>query len=230
MSIRILIADDDPVVHESLGLYLDNEYYEHDSVYDGLEAERMAREKNYDLIVLDIMMPQKSGTEVCRDIRRVSNVPIIMLTAKGEEIDRILGLELGADDYIVKPFSPREVVARIKAILRRMTEPQKNVGQHISFPGLDINLDTYQVKVNDEIVPFTPKEVEILYLLASHTGQVMDREQILDKVWGYDYYGGSRTIDTHIKRIRQKIQTSEDTAYALITVYGVGYKFEVSKL
>ncbi|HHX36890.1 MAG TPA: response regulator transcription factor [Clostridiaceae bacterium] len=230
MSTRILIADDDPVVHESLGLYLDNEYYEHDSVYDGLEAERVAREKDYDLIVLDIMMPHKSGTEVCRDIRRISNVPIIMLTAKGEEIDRILGLELGADDYIVKPFSPREVVARIKAILRRMTEPKKNAaGQQISFPGLDINLDTYQVKVNGEIIPFTPKEVEILYLLASHKGQVMDREQILDKVWGYDYYGDRRTIDTHIKRIRQKIQVSEDTAYALITVYGVGYKFEVTQ-
>lgn len=227
MSIRILLADDDAVVHESLGLYLDNEHYSHDSAYNGPDAERMAKEHTYDLIVLDIMMPGKSGTEVCRDIRRVSNVPIIMLTAKGEEIDRILGLELGADDYIVKPFSPREVVARIKAVLRRMSETRNRSGNHLSFSGLDINLDNYQVKVDGEPVAFTPKEVEVLYLLAAHAGQVMDREQILSKVWGYDYFGDTRTIDTHIKRIRQKIQ-SPAAGYALITVYGVGYKFEVT--
>ena len=151
-----------------------------------------------------------------------------MLTAKGEEIDRVLGLELGADDYIVKPFSPREVIARIKAVFRRIHETE--TGQKSSvlrFDGLEINLDNYQVKVNDEVVPFTPKEVEILYLLASHPGQVMDREQILSKVWGYDYFGDTRTVDTHIKRIRQKIDT-DNPNYGLITVYGVGYKFEAT--
>jgi two-component system response regulator ResD len=190
-----------------------------------LDVEKMVEMENPDLILLDIMMPGKSGTEVCRDIRRTSNVPIIMLTARGEEIDRILGLELGADDYIVKPFSPREVVARIKAVLRRMSEAPQRTGNQISFEGLEINLDNYRVRVNGEDVAFTPKEVEILYLLASHPGQVMDRNQILSKVWGYDYFGDTRTIDTHIKRIRQKI-ASEHATYALITVYGVGYKFE----
>lgn len=225
MKTHILIADDDPVVHESIGLYLDNEHFTHSSAYNGLDVEPMVQATDPDLIVLDIMMPGKSGTEVCRDIRRISNVPIIMLTARGEEIDRILGLELGADDYIVKPFSPREVVARIKAVLRRIAETPQKSGNQLSFPGLEINLDNYRVSVDGKDVPFTPKEVEILHLLASHPGQVMDRSQILSKVWGYDYYGDTRTIDTHIKRIRQKIATP-DATYALITVYGVGYKFE----
>lgn len=173
-------------------------------------------------------MPKISGTEVCREIRKTSSVPIIMLTAKGEEIDRVLGLELGADDYIVKPFSPREVIARIKAVLRRMNDGLQSVSPSVlRFPGLEINLDNYQVKVNGQQVPFTPKEVEILHLLASHPGQVMDREHILSKVWGYDYFGDTRTVDTHIKRIRQKID-QDNPVYGLITVYGVGYKFEAS--
>ncbi|MDD2572787.1 MAG: response regulator transcription factor, partial [Clostridiaceae bacterium] len=179
-----------------------------------------------DLIILDLMMPKMSGTDVCREIRKTSNVPIIMLTAKGEEIDRVLGLELGADDYIVKPFSPREVIARIKALFRRIQDSESGQKPSIlRFDGLEINLDNYQVKVDNKIVAFTPKEVEILYLLASHAGQVMDREQILSKVWGYDYFGDTRTVDTHIKRIRQKID-SDHPKYGLITVYGVGYKFE----
>ncbi len=229
MSIRILIADDDPIVHESLGLYLSNESYAYDSAYNGLEAEKCVETTPYDLIILDLMMPEKSGTEVCRDIRKTKNIPIIMLTAKGEEIDRILGLELGADDYIVKPFSPREVVARIKAVLRRISETEPQKGKHLIFNQLEINLDNYQVKVGGQSVPFTPKEVEVLYLLASHPGQVMDREQILSKVWGYDYYGDTRTIDTHIKRIRQKIH-QENADYALVTIYGIGYKFEASRI
>ena len=174
-------------------------------------------------------MPKMSGIEVCRNIRKTSNVPIIMLTAKGEEIDRVLGLELGADDYIVKPFSPREVIARIKVVFRRIHDAEQ--GSHnqsiLRFDGLEINLDNYQVKVDDEAVAFTPKEVEILYLLASHQGQVMSREQILSQVWGYDYFGDTRTVDTHIKRFRQKIDT-DNPKYALITVYGVGYKFEAT--
>ena len=221
MTPHILICDDDPIVHESLIIYLD--------AFDGLESLSLWEIEKPDLIVLDLMMPKMSGTDVCREIRKKSNVPIIMLTARGEEIDRVLGLELGADDYIVKPFSPREVIARIKAVLRRFREGESSTGSSIlRFEGLEISLDNYQVKIKGEPVPFTPKEVEILYFLASHAGQVMDREQILSKVWGYDYFGDTRTVDTHIKRIRQKID-QEEAKYGLITVYGVGYKFEAEK-
>jgi two-component system response regulator ResD len=223
--VHILICDDDPVVHESLGLYLSAERFSFSSAYDGEQALLKADTDHPDLIILDLMMPRLSGTEVCRVIRRRSQVPI-MLTAKGEEIDRVLGLELGADDYIVKPFSPREVVARIKAVLRRLGERQQEVHSDLHFEGLEVNLDNYQVKVGGEIVAFTPKEVEILHLLASHPGQVMSREQILSQVWGYDYFGDTRTVDTHVKRIRQKI-TLPGASWGLITVYGVGYKFEV---
>lgn len=222
---NILICDDDPVVHESLGIYLKAEQFDYQSAYDGNSALEIFEKEQPDLIILDIMMPGKSGTDVCKEIRKSSNLPILMLTAKGEEIDRILGLELGADDYIVKPFSPREVIARIKAVLRRFSET-KEMGAVLRFDGLEINLDNYQVKVFDKTISCTPKEVEILHLLASHAGQVMEREQILNKVWGYDYYGDTRTIDTHIRRIRQKISV-DNANWSLITVYGVGYKFEV---
>ncbi|MGB4609686.1 MAG: response regulator transcription factor [Saccharofermentanales bacterium] len=222
----ILISDDDPVVHEALSIYLNEENYQYISVYDGEAALTAFKEKQPDLIILDLMMPKMSGMDVCKEIRKTSNVPIIMLTAKGEEIDRILGLELGADDYIVKPFSPREVVARVKAVLRRANDPETGKSSSIlRFDGLEINIDNYEVLVDGVSVAFTPKEVEILHLLASNPGQVMDREQILSKVWGYDYFGDTRTVDTHIKRIRQKID-SENHKYALLTVYGVGYKFE----
>jgi two-component system response regulator ResD len=225
---HILICDDDPVVHESLGIYLDAEHFTYASAFDGEEALTKSETEHPDLIILDLMMPKMSGTDVCREIRKTSSVPIIMLTARGEEIDRVLGLELGADDYIVKPFSPREVIARIKAVLRRIHDSEcAQPSSVLRFPGLEINLDNYQVKVNGENVAFTPKEVEILHLLASHPGQVMDREHILSKVWGYDYFGDTRTVDTHIKRIRQKID-KDSPAYALITVYGVGYKFDAS--
>lgn len=223
---HILICDDDPVVHESLGIYLENEHFTYSSAYNGKDALLHVLSDKPDLIILDLMMPEKTGIEVCREIRKTLSTPIIILTAKGEEIDRVLGLELGADDYIVKPFSPREVIARIKAVLRRISEPQDS-GAVIRFEGLEVNLDNYQVKVNNELVPFTPKEVEILHLLASHIGQVMDREQILSLVWGYDYYGDTRTVDTHIKRIRQKI-CYDGATWSLVTVYGVGYKFEVA--
>ena len=222
----ILIADDDPVVHESLGLYLDSEGYEHQSAYDGQQALEMFESLHPDLMVLDLMMPKVTGLDVCRQIRQNSSTPIIMLTAKGEEIDRILGLELGADDYIVKPFSPREVLARIKAVLRRFSEKAPEDKSIIRFPHLEINLSNYQVKACEQVVPFTPKEVEILHMLASHAGQVFSREQILSHVWGYDFFGDTRTVDTHIKRIRQKLP-QEGVPWALKTVYGVGYKFEV---
>lgn len=223
----VLICDDDPVVHESLGIYLDSEGYAHRSAYDGTQALEMKKTEKPDLIVLDLMMPGMSGIDVCRTIRQTDRVPIIMLTAKGEEIDRILGLELGADDYILKPFSPREVLARIKAVLRRFEEkteaPDKSV---VRLPQLEVSLDNYQVKIMGQVVPCTPKEVEILYMLTSAPGQVFSREQILSRVWGYDYFGDTRTVDAHIKRIRQKLP-AEGVKWALRTVYGVGYRFEV---
>ena len=223
----VLICDDDPVVHESLGIYLDNENFAHVSAYDGLSALRMKESEKPDMIVLDLMMPGLNGIDVCRTIRNQDKTPIIMLTAKGEEIDRILGLELGADDYIVKPFSPREVIARIKAVLRRLDDTVVETDKSIvRLPQLEVSLDNYQVKVQGTVVPCTPKEVEILHMLCSAPGQVFSREQILSRVWGYDYFGDTRTVDAHIKRIRQKLP-ADGVPWALSTVYGVGYRFEV---
>lgn len=224
----ILICDDDPVVHESLGLYLDNEGFDHISAYDGTQALEMVNNSHPDLMILDLMMPKMSGIDVCRTIRQNHKLPIIMLTAKSEEIDRILGLELGADDYIVKPFSPREVLARIRAVLRRYSEPQVDSDQVVRFPQLEVNLANYQVKACGQVIPFTPKEVEILHMLTASAGQVFSREQILSHVWGYDFFGDTRTVDTHIKRIRQKLP-QEGVPWSLKTVYGVGYKFEVQQ-
>ena len=226
---HIQICDDDTIVHESLRLYFENEHYTHSDAFDGDESLQLAREDSPDLILLDVMMPKMNGLDVCRELRKTMKTPIIILTAKGEEIDRVLGLELGADDYIVKPFSPREVVARIKAVLRRTESVQEQAGssQVLRFDGLEINIENYSVKVNTKTIPFTPKEVEILHLLASHPGTVMNREQILRSVWGNDFDGDLRTIDTHIKRIRQKI-TYDGSRWNISTVYGVGYKFEVS--
>jgi DNA-binding response OmpR family regulator len=225
--INVLICDDDIVVHESLRIYLKNEGFNCFSAYDGQEALEQIEICKPSMIVLDIMMPKLDGLEVCKEIRKTSNVPIIMLTARGEEIDRILGLELGADDYIVKPFSPREVVARIKAIRRRIME---NVTEGrlstLVFDGLEISINHYQVKLDGKVVIKTPKEVEIMYLLASNKGQVFSREQILDRIWGYDFFGDTRTVDTHVRRIRSKLP-QEDEKWNLQTVYGVGYKFEV---
>ena len=224
----ILICDDDPVVHESLGLYLSSEGYEHQSAYDGQQALEMVESLHPDMVVLDLMMPRMSGIDVCRTIRQTSSIPIIMLTAKGEEIDRILGLELGADDYIVKPFSPREVLARIKAVLRRFSEKtQDEDSSIIRLPQLEISLENYQVKAAGKIIPCTPKAVEILHMICSNVGQVFSREQILSRVWGYDYFGDTRTVDAHIKRIRQKLP-QENVPWTLKTVYGVGYRFEVN--
>ncbi len=224
----ILIADDDPVVHESLGLYLESEGYEHQSAYDGQQALDMVESLHPDMMVLDLMMPKVTGIDVCRTVRQTSSLPIIMLTAKGEEIDRILGLELGADDYIVKPFSPREVLARIKAVLRRFSEKTGEEDSSIvRLPMLEISLENYQVKAAGKVIACTPKEVEILHMLTSNVGQVYSREQILSRVWGYDYFGDTRTVDAHIKRIRQKLPT-EGVPWALKTVYGVGYRFEVN--
>ena len=223
---KILIADDDRVVHEALGIYLKAEGYDPVDVFDGAAAiEKL--DADTALCVLDIMMPMMSGIEVCKEIRKSSRVPIIMLTAKGEEIDRILGLELGADDYIVKPFSPREVVARIKAVLRRTSEQQQSQDDGcVTHEGLVIDIKSYTVTLRGEAIICTPKEIEILYMLASNPGQVFTREQLLNKVWGYDFAGETRTVDTHIKRIRAKLDNT-GLNWSIKTIYGVGYKFEV---
>lgn len=229
METKILIADDDPIVHESLKIYMQAEGFEVVDVYDG-DAALAALDSSISLCVLDIMMPGKSGVEVCREIRKSSQVPIVMLTAKGEEVDKIVGLELGADDYIVKPFSPREVIARIKAILRRTEKnegeaAEKNVIRH---NGLVIDLNSYTVLLRNQPVVCTPKEIEILYLLASHPGQVFTRDTLLSQVWGYDFAGETRTVDTHIKRLRAKLD-STDLGWSIKTIYGVGYKFEIEQ-
>ncbi len=221
----VLICDDQPIIHETLGVYLENEGYTCASAFDGQEAIEKAELLKPDMILLDLMMPKKSGTDVCRELRAKSRVPIIMLTAKSEEIDRIIGLELGADDYIVKPFSAREVVARVKAVLRRFSAAKDDPQKVLHYPGLEINISSYDVRVDGESVPFTPKEVEVLYMLAAHPGRVFDREKILSEVWGYDYFGDTRAVDTQIKRIRQKLP-QEGTEWSIKTVYGVGYKFE----
>ena len=228
MDTKILIADDDPIVHESLKIYLEAEGFKTVDFYDGISAVAGA-DSTVSLCVLDIMMPGKSGIDVCREIRKTSQVPIVMLTAKGEEVDKIVGLELGADDYIVKPFSPREVVARIKAILRRTEnhaageDSGKNVIQH---NGLMIDLNSYTVLLRGEPVICTPKEIEILFLLASNPGHVFTRDTLLAKVWGYDFAGETRTVDTHIKRLRAKLD-STGLGWSIKTIYGVGYKFEL---
>ena len=223
METKILIADDAPIVHESLKIYMQAEGFEVVDVYDG-DAALAALDSSISLCVLDIMMPGKSGVEVCREIRKSSQVPIVMLTAKGEEVDKIVGLELGADDYIVKPFSPREVIARIKAILRRTEKnegeaAEKNVIRH---NGLVIDLNSYTVLLRNQPVVCTPKEIEILYLLASHPGQVFTRDTLLSQVWGFDFAGESRSVDTHFKRLRAKLD-STGLGWSIKTIYGVGY-------
>lgn len=224
-AMKILICDDQSMIHETLSEYLKVEGFAWMSAYDGEEALAAFRSFQPDLIVLDLMMPKVTGLEIIKEIRQTSKVPIIVLTAKGEEFDRVLGIELGADDYIVKPFSPREVVARIKAVLRR-TKEYPSEPNRLHFTGLDINLDNYEVFINGQPVQFTPKEVEVLYLLASQPGRVFDREQILARVWGYDYYGDTRVVDTQIKRIRAKLPTNNPN-WNIKSIYGVGYRFDV---
>ncbi|NFH80532.1 response regulator transcription factor [Clostridium botulinum] len=228
---KILICDDNDTVHETIGTYLKNDEMTYISAYDGKEALEMFNAEKPDLVILDLMMPKIFGTEVCKEIRKISNVPIIMLTAKGEEIDRIVGLEIGADDYIVKPFSPREVVTRIKTIFRRVGNANTDTNLNrklVTFNNFNIDLDKYEIRLNKEKIDVTPKECQILYLLATNEGRVLSREEILDKVWGYDYFGDTRVVDTQIKRIRKKIP-EEGEKWSIKTVYGIGYKFEVLK-
>lgn len=224
---KVLVVDDDINIVKLIKLYLEKEDYTVCTASNGLEALEVWKRENPSIIVLDIMMPELDGNGVCREIRKSSDIPIIMLTAKGETFDKVLSLELGADDYIVKPFEPKELVARIKAILRR-SESKAAVSDDkiVKFDKLEVNLVNYELKIDDKILEIPPKELELLYFLASNPNRVFTREQLLEEVWGFDYFGDSRTVDVHIKRLREKID-GIDANWQLKTVWGVGYKFEV---
>ena len=227
--VKILIVDDDRNICELLRLYLEKEGYETTLAYDGQQALEVFADAKPNLVRLDVMMPRMDGWETCRRIRALGNVPVIMLTAKGETFDKVLGLELGADDYIVKPFDTKEVVARIKAVLRRYTSNSGTAEEEnkvISFDQLSVDLTRYELKVGGKVVDAPPKELELLYFLASHPNRVFNRDQLLDEVWGFEYYGDSRTIDVHVKRLREKLEGVSDQ-WSLKTVWSVGYKFEV---
>jgi len=222
--IKILIVDDDENISELISLYLEKENYATKIIDNGNDVMAAVKSFNPNLVLLDLMLPGKDGYDVCKEIRQTSTIPIIMLTAKGETFDKILGLELGADDYMVKPFDTKELTARVKAVLRRYT-PKENKGKQINLPNLTINLSNYSVNHNDSKIEMPPKELELLYYLASNPNQVFTREQLLDRIWGYEYIGDTRTVDVHVKRIREKI--SENEYWGLKTVWGIGYKFEV---
>ncbi|MFD2617676.1 response regulator [Terrilactibacillus laevilacticus] len=234
--IAILVVDDEDRIRKLLKMYLEREGFEIDEAADGEEALNLATEKDYDVILLDLMLPGMDGIEVCEKLRETKATPIIMLTAKGEESNRVQGFEVGTDDYITKPFSPREVVLRVKALLRRSsktkfleTEPAaKNI---IVFPNLTIDHDAHRVMVNEKEVGLTPKEYELLYYLAQTPDKVYTREQLLKDVWNYEFFGDLRTVDTHVKRLREKLnRVSEEAASMIVTVWGVGYKIEAAQL
>lgn len=228
---RILVVEDDERIRQMLRLFLEREGFFVAEAENGVEALAKVREENFDLLILDIMMPEMDGWETCRRVKEIKDIPIIMLTARGEEMDRILGFELGADDYVVKPFSPVELVLRVKALLRRVRprNGEKRDGV-LTFPHLTIDPQARRVKAGEKEIHLTPMEFDLLYFLATNEGRVFTREQLLDKVWGYDYYGELRTVDTHIKRLREKLgKGSPQAAEYLITVWGVGYKFGVEK-
>ncbi len=232
---RILIVDDDYNIAELISLYLTKECFETKIVGDGEEALRVFPEFQPNLILLDLMLPGIDGYQVCRELRSTSQVPIIMLSAKGEIFDKVLGLELGADDYMIKPFDSKELVARVKAVLRRYQLPVQMLessvteqhGNFVEYPDLIVNLTNYSVIYNGHSIELPPKELELLYFLASSPNQVFTREQLLDHIWGYEYIGDTRTVDVHIKRLREKIKGNDK--WALTTVWGIGYKFEVKR-
>ncbi|HEY8499962.1 MAG TPA: response regulator transcription factor [Clostridia bacterium] len=223
--VRILIVDDDINICQLITLYLEKEGYESRAVYNGKQALEVFREFTPNLVILDIMLPGMDGWQVCREIRKFSSIPIIMLSARDETFDKVLGLELGADDYVVKPFEPKELVARIKAVLRRYDRLDSNQEQLI-FPGLVVNKSNYTIRIQGREMEIPPKELELLYFLASNPNKVFTREQLLENVWGFDFYGDTRTVDVHVKRLREKLEPS-DPHWQLKTVWGVGYKFEV---
>ncbi len=225
---KILIVDDEKNICELIRLYVEKEGFEAIIATDGQIAIECFKKFSPDMVLLDIMLPVKDGWQVCREIRAMSDTPIIMLTAKGETFDKVLGLELGADDYVVKPFEPKELIARMKAVLRRSEsrvspEPEE---EEVVFDGLRIGREAYEVYLDDKKLDMPPKEFELLYFLAKNKNRVYTRDQLLDEIWGYEFFGDSRTVDVHIKRIREKIET-EDRKWRLKTVWGVGYKFEV---
>ncbi|MCI6388356.1 MAG: response regulator transcription factor [Ruminococcus sp.] len=223
---KIMIVDDDVNICELLRLYLEKEGYVTKIVNDGMSAVDTFKAETPDLVLLDIMLPGLDGWQVCREIRKFSDKPIIMLTAKGETFDKVLGLELGADDYVTKPFDTKEIVARIKAVLRRSAGSAGPVNsKEVNFDKLSINLENYEMKVNGVQVDTPPKELELIFHLASNPNRVFSRDQLLDEVWGFDYYGDSRTVDVHVKRLREKLEGVSDK-WELKTVWGVGYKFE----
>lgn len=227
---KILVVDDDSNIAELISLYLTKEQFLPETAEDGDEALEMFRSFAPDLVILDIMLPGKDGYDVLRQIRKESDTPVILLSAKGETFDKVLGLELGADDYLIKPFEPKELVARVKAVLRRYTKGQetrtapKTAIQSVSYPDLTVNLTNYSVIYKDKKLEMPPKELELLYFLASQPNQVFTREQLLDHIWGYEYIGDTRTVDVHIKRLREKIKANEH--WSIATVWGIGYKFE----
>ncbi len=230
MQYKILIVDDDENICELLRLYLEKDGFLTVVANDGEQAVKYAQQHNPDLILLDIMLPLLDGWQVCREIRKTSDTPIIMLTAKGETFDKILGLELGADDYVSKPFDTKEVIARIKAVLRRSNDNDKqNQVSEVRYDKLKINLTNYELVVNGVRIDTPPKELELIYHLASNPNRVYTRDQLLDEVWGFDYYGDSRTVDVHVKRLREKLENVSDE-WSLKTVWGVGYKFEITKI
>ncbi len=223
---KVLVVDDDRNICELIRLYLEKEGFSVVMAYDGQSAIELFKETTPAVVLLDVMLPKMDGFQVCREIRRISNIPIIMLTAKGETFDKVLGLELGADDYMVKPFENKELVARIKAVLRRY-DPKDNKDQEVVYPNIVINLSNYELKINANSVDIPPKELELLYYLATNPNKVFTREQLLETVWGFDYFGDSRTVDVHVKRLREKLELAGEQNWQLKTVWGVGYKFEV---
>lgn len=225
MKARILVVDDDYNIADLIRLYLEKEQHEVKTVHTGRTALEEFKSWAPDLVLLDIMLPELDGYEVCREIRKVSNIPVIMLTARGETFDKVLGLELGADDYLVKPFEPKELTARVKAVLRR-TMSIEGTAVEVVYPQLVINKSDYSITYQGKKVDIPPKELELFYFLASHPNQVFTREQLLEKLWGYDFLGDSRTVDVHVKRLREKFN-DEAGRWEIKTVWGVGYKFEV---
>ncbi len=222
----IMVVDDDPNIAQLVKLYLEKEGFEVTVETRGDEAVAAFQKNPPSLMLLDIMLPGMDGLQVCRAIRQISTIPIIMLSAKDETFDKVLGLELGADDYITKPFEGKELVARVKAVLRR-SSPGESEKDTLSFPGLTISLEKYEVHYQGKLLEMPPKELEVLYFLAAHQNRVFTREQLLEQVWGFDFFGDSRTVDVHIKRLREKLQDSEALGWTIRTVWGVGYKFEV---
>ena len=228
MDTKLLIIDDDLNICDMLKLYFENEGYKVKTANDGVEGVNQFKTFEPDLVLLDIRMPKKDGWQVCREIREISAKPVIMITAKGEVFDKVLGLELGADDFIVKPFDMKELSARIKAVLRRYNAHTKTSDDEVvKFENIEISLQKYELKLNGKAIDIPPKELELLYFLASNCNRVFTRNQLLDKVWGFDYLGDSRTVDVHVKRLREKLEGISE-AWSLKTVWGVGYKFETN--